>query len=112
MYKVIKMKNHLQKAEEALNQVGEDLKTIAVASLEQRAESLRKAVEDGWFKHYLIGAATVGAGLVYTGLTNDNDYVAGIGYGTLAMTGLYSSIYVLRPFGFFKTRKDRDDSEE
>lgn len=105
------MKNHLQKAKGVLNQLGEDLETIAVASLEQRAEGLKKAVEDGWFKHYLIGAATVGAGLVYTGLTNDNDYVAGIGYGTLAMTGLYSLPYV-KPFGFFKTRKNRDISEE
>ena len=88
------------------------METIAVASLEQRAEGLRKAVEDGWFKYFLMGAATVGAGLVYTGLTNDNDYVAGIGYGALAMTGLYSLPYALRPFGFFKTRTDRDNSEE
>ncbi len=103
------MKRRLQKAKEVLNQLDKDLEKIAVASLEQRAEGLRKAVEDGWFKHYLIGAATVGAGLVYTGLTNDNDYVAGIGYGTLAMTGLYSLPYVLRPFGFFKTRKDNSE---
>ncbi len=106
------MKNHLQKAKEILNQIGEDLETIAVASLEQRAKGLKKAVEDGWFKHFLIGAATVGAGLVYTGLTNDNDNVTGIGYGMLAMTGLYSLPYVLRPFGYFKTRTDRDNSEE
>ncbi|MBS3080172.1 hypothetical protein J4221_01765 [Candidatus Pacearchaeota archaeon] len=108
----IKMKRHLQKAKQTLNEVDKALETIAVASLEQRAEGLRKAVEDGWFKYFLMGAATVGAGLVYTGLTNDNDYVAGIGYGTLAMTGLYSLPYALRPFGFFKTRTDRDNSEE
>lgn len=106
------MKNHLQKAKEVLSQLDKDFRTIAVASLEQRAEGLRKAVEDGWFKHYLIGAATVGAGLVYIGLTNDNDHVSGIGYGTLTMTGLYSSIYVLRPFGYFNTKTDRDNSEE
>ena len=106
------MKRHLQKAKEILNQTGKDLETIAVASLEQRAEGLKKAVEDGWWKHFLIGATTVGAGLVYTGLANDNNYVAGIGYGTLAMIGLYSLPYVLRPFGYFKTRTDRDNSEE
>ena len=106
------MKRYLQKAKEVLKQIDEDLETIAVASLEQRAKGLKKAVEDGWFKHYLIGAATVGAGLVYAGLTNDNDCVAGMGYGTLAMTGLYSLLYVPRPFGFFKTRTDRDNSEE
>ena len=106
------MKKIFQRAEQTLKETDEALEIIAIASLEQRAKGLRKAVEDGWFKYFLMGAATVGAGLVYTGLTNDNDYVAGNGYGTLAMTGLYSLPYALRPFGFFKTRTDRDNSEE
>ena len=106
------MKRHLQKAREVLNQIDKNLERIAVASLEQRAKGLRKAVEDGWFKHFLIGAATVGAGLVYAGVTNDNDSVAGIGHGALAMTGLYSLLYVPRPFGYFKIRKNKDNSRE
>jgi hypothetical protein len=106
------MERHLQKAKEVLSQIDEGLETIAVASLEQKAKGLRKAVEDGWFKYYLIGAATAGTGLVYAGLTNDNDYVAGIGYGTLAMTGLYLLLYVPQSFGFFRTRKNRDNFEE
>lgn len=106
------MKKCLQKVKEVLNQIDEDLETLARDSLKQRAEGLRKAVEDGWFKHFLIGAATVGAGVVYMGVTNNNDHVAGIGYGMLTMTGLYSLPYVLRPFGYFKTRKSRNDSKE
>jgi len=106
------MENHLQKTKQVLKQIDRDLETIAVASLEQRAEGLRNAVEDGWWKHFLIGAAIVGVGLVYAGLTNENDSVTGIGYGTLAMIGLYSLPYVLRPFGYFKTRTDRDNSED
>ena len=101
------LKEIYQDARERLKELDETLETIAVASLEKRAKGLKKAVEDGWFKHFLIGAGLVGASLVYTGLSNDNDYVAGLGYGALAMNG----IYAFGCYGLPALRKNRTDSQ-
>ena len=102
------MKKYFQRARKTLNEFNNGLKDLAIASLEIRVKGLQRAVEEGWFKHFLIGAGIAGTGLVYTGLTNNNDYVAGVGYGVLAESGLYSlPTYVFPALGNLKKRNSK-----
>lgn len=98
------MKKHFQKVREGISELNRAMGEIAVASLNQRARGLEEAVKDGWFKHFLIGAGIVATGAVYSGLTNNNDHVAGVGYGIIVM----SSIYAVGCYGipYIKKRKD------
>ena len=103
------MKKYFQRARKTLNEFNNGLEDIAIASLEIRVKGFQRAIKDGWFKHFLIGAGIAGTGLVYTGLTNDNDYVAGVGYGALAMTGLYSlPSYVLPAFKKLRNKNTKE----
>ena len=84
------MEKDFQKIKGILNEIDDAMKIITMDSFEQRARGLERAVNDGWFKHFLVGAALAGAGLVYNGTANDNNYETGVGYGILAMDSIYA----------------------
>lgn len=83
------MRNNTQRVRETLRELRKTHKEIITASYEMRLQGLRNAVENGWFKYYLIGAGIVGVGLVYMG-TGSNEHIANIGKGILIMDALYS----------------------
>lgn len=99
---------YIQRAIETIKEVNRDLGEISRASLEMRAEGLKRAVEEGWFKHLLIGGGIAGASLLYAGMTNDNAYAAGIGKGMLVIDGLYA----LGCYGLPALRRFRNRSQD
>lgn len=110
------MKQYIQRAREKLSRLEEGILELFIAHgeldttiLEQKAEGLKRAVEEGWFKSFLLGGAAVGAGLVYAGTKSDNKYVAGIGYGMLAIDGLYA----LGCYGipYLRTLRNRNNTD-
>ena len=65
---------------------------VFVRSVEFRANNLKAAYEEGWLKNLFIGAGLLGLGLVYHGLSNNNETTKGAGYGILIMDALYTAL--------------------
>jgi len=69
-----------------------NLRDACTESVRFRARALRQAVEDGWFKYFLLGTGVVGAALTYDGIANNNEFEAGVGEGIILMSVLYAIV--------------------
>lgn len=54
------MRKCFQKARETFNLIDETLESRFIASAEQRANGLKRSVEEEGFKHFLLSAGAVG----------------------------------------------------
>ena len=78
-----------QKVGKCIVSLDETLRENYKLSIEIRAEALKRAVEDGWFSKFLLGAGVVASGLLAYGLINDNETAQYMGLGALSMDSLY-----------------------
>ena len=93
---------------EKIKEFNRDLESIAIASLNQRANGLKRAYEDGTLKYLLIGGAVTGAGLIYAGSEYNNEQMAGIGAGMLVM----DLILGIAAYGNLLLKRTKQNKEE
>ncbi len=87
------------------NEIIEDSVELFSADVEDRANLLEKAVNDGWFIPLLRGAEVTGLGIANVGLAVNNSYVAGFGLGLSSVAGVYD-------FLIYRAQKRGRDSKE
>ncbi|MFH1063725.1 MAG: hypothetical protein V1729_01450 [Candidatus Woesearchaeota archaeon] len=88
----MEIKKQLQKTGEFLDEIVDTSTELFKRRVESQGEAYRQAVEEGWFKYFLIGAGAVGAAIVTKGLIQENETATAFGAGILVMDALYSSI--------------------
>lgn len=94
---------------EKLKEFNENNSLVNRAIFKKRMGDLEKAFNNGTLKHALIAGGALGAGLVYAGLTNNNETVSSLGYGILLMDSIYA-IGLYLPLYLNKQKNKNDKS--
>ena len=91
------IRNKIQKLEELAHEANTTLKELFIINVEGRSQRMREAFENGTFQKVLVGGVMLGTEMTLTGYVFNNDFVQGIGYGVLAMDGIYTAILYRKP---------------
>lgn len=96
-----------RKLRDAISETDATMHEIHLAIFEQRAEVLKRSVEDGSFKYILLGGTAAAAYTALIGRTYENETIEYIGYGGLLMSAVYGSIIYGPPLFRRKKREDK-----
>ena len=91
------IRNKIQKLEELAHEANTTLKELFIINVEGRSQRMREAFENGTFQKVLAGGALLGTSMTMAGYASNNDFVQGIGYGVLAMDGIYTAVLYTKP---------------